>query len=153
MSKVTTVYETLIEKIAELFPDKTRIPNAYLLTANNDNLMKNGWGLRVDPADYEEHEFCSFMVNRTFTIIFTREMFRLNSSVEEYDSIVPEMLEDVYNIQEMCFNYNELGIDAAIAKVDIGSCSGIESFINDKQNYYKIECSFSFSIKESFKGV
>ena len=96
MSKVTTIYNKIVEKLSELYPDKQRIPNAYSLTDNNDNLLRDAFGLKVGGADFEEFEFCNFVVNRTFSVVLTREMFRLDSSTGEFDDRSVKMLEDVY---------------------------------------------------------
>ena len=152
MSKVTTIYNKIIEKLSELYPDKQRRPNAYSLTDNNDNLLRDSFGLKVGGADFEEFEFCNFVVNRTFSVVLTREMFRLDSSTPEFDDRSVKLLEDVYEVQELFFNYNELGIDEDILRVQIGSVSEVTAFNGDKSNFLSMEASFIFSIKESFKG-
>jgi hypothetical protein len=153
MSKITTVYNKIIEKLSELYPDKQRIPNAYSLTDNNDNLLRDSFGLKVGSADFEELEFCNFVVNRTFSVVLTREMFRLESSTGEFDDRSVKMLEDVYEVQELFFNYNELGIGDDILRVQIGSASEVTAFNGDKSNFLSMEASFTFSIKEEFKGA
>jgi len=153
MSKITTVYNKIIEKLSELYHDKQRITNAYSLTDNNDNLLRDSFGLKVGSADFEELEFCNFVVNRTFSVVLTREMFRLESSTGEFDDRSVKMLEDVYEVQELFFNYNELGIGDDILRVQIGSASEVTAFNGDKSNFLSMEASFTFSIKEEFKGA
>lgn len=152
MSKITTVYNQILVKLAELYNGKTRIPNPYSIDRNNDNLLRDGYGLKVGSASFEPFEFCNFVVSREFSVILTREMFRLDSSTPEFDDRAVKLLEDVYEVQELFFNYNELGIDAEIIKVDLGSVSEITFVNTDKSNFLSMEVSFIFSIKESFKG-
>jgi hypothetical protein len=149
MSNASIIYDTIIEKLEDTFSEKTRIPNPYVLADNNDNLLRDGVGLVVGSASFEPFEFCNFVVGRTFTVVFTREMVRLDSSHEEYDTMSKLFLEDVYELQKLFFNYNELGIEANILKVDIVSSSEV-SAISDKNNFYSITAEFNFSIKESF---
>lgn len=149
MSNVSVIYDTLTCKIGELFPVSTRIPNAYSLEDNNKRLMENGYGIRIGSADFQEFEFCNFVVNRTITVVFTRELFRLDSQTDQTDEIVKELMENVYQTQKLLYSYNELGIEESILKVDIGSVSGIETFLKDKQNFLSMTCDFQIQIKES----
>lgn len=148
MSKISTITDTILLKLAELFPNRTRIPNSYSLVDNNKRFLSDGYGLRVGSAEFNEFEFCNFVVNRTFTVVFTREMFRLDSDTDATDAIVKELLESVYSVQSLFYSYNELGIEESILKVDIGSVSGIETFYNEKQNFLSMTCDFQFQIKE-----
>ena len=131
-----------------MFPEKTRIPNAYSLVNNNRQFLTDGYGLIIGDASYEEFEFCNFVVNRTIEIILTKEMFRVDSATEQTDDTIKELLESVYELQRLFYSYNELGIETNILKIDIGSVSGVESFLNEKQNFISMKASFQFFIKE-----
>lgn len=148
MSNITTVYDKLVQIIGETFPEMVRVPNAYSLEDNNKQFLANGYGLKIGAGDYQEFEFCSFVVSRTVTVIFTRELFRLDSQTEKTDEVVKELLENVYETQKLFYSYNELGIEESILKVDIGSVSGIETFLKDKQNFLSMSCDFQFQIRE-----
>ena len=153
MSKITTVIDTIYAKLAELLPPEekyTRIPNAYSLSDNNKNLLKKGYGLKVGAASFQEFEFCNFMVSRTFTVVFTRELHRLDSKTDQTDSMVKELLENVVAVQKLFYSYDEIGIEAAIAKVEIGSVSEVETFLSDKQNFLSMTADFDIYISESF---
>lgn len=149
MSYASDIYNEILTELGALFPTKTRIPNPYSLAENNDQFLVNGYGLKVGGAELEPFEFSNFVVGREFTIVFTKEVIRVNSSYAEYDTISLSLLESVYDVQKLFFNYNELGIEASIQKVDIVGSSSIEA-VSDKNNFYFIECTFNFSIKESF---
>lgn len=148
MSKITIIHDKILEKLAALYPSKTRIPNAYSLVDNNKNFLKNGYGITIGDASFEPFEFCSFVVNRTISIPLTKEMHRVDSATSETDKYVKELLEEVYQVQKLFYAYNELGIDSDILKIDIGSVSAIETFFNDKQNFLAMTASFSFFIRE-----
>lgn len=151
MSKITLVTAQIRAKLLELFPldDKyTRIPNPYSLPDNNKNFLKKGYGLIIGGASYEEFEFCNFKVARTFSVVFTREFHRLDSSTKQIDEATDELLENVVAVQELFYSYSELGIEAAIAKVDLGSVSPVETFLTDKQNFLSMTVDFEFHILE-----
>lgn len=151
MSNVTTIYNTILSELAKLYKNKTRIPNAYSLVDNNKNFLTDGYGLVIGDASYEEFEFCNFVVNRTITIVLTKEMFRVDSATSETDDVSIKLLEDIYELQSLFYSYDELGIQENILKIDIGSVTGVESFFNDKQNFISMSASFQFFIKEGIK--
>jgi hypothetical protein len=149
MSKISTTHDAILSNLAALYPTKSRIPNPYSLSDNNKRFLTNGYGLRVESADFQEFEFCNFVVQRVFTVVLTKEIFRLDSDTGVTDVAVKELLEDVYEVQKLFYSYNELGIEASILKVDIGSVSAIETFLGDKQNFLSMTASFNFQIRES----
>lgn len=151
MSNVTTIYNTILSELAKLYKNKTRIPNAYSLVDNNKNFLTDGYGLVIGDASYEEFEFCNFVVNRTITVVLTKEMFRVDSATSETDDVSIKLLEDIYELQSLFYSYDELGIQENILKIDIGSVTGVESFFNDKQNFISMSASFQFFIKEGIK--
>lgn len=149
MSNISTVVDTIYTKLATLLPSEFRIPNAYSLEDNNRNFLEKGYGVIIGDANYEQFEFCNFMVARTIKVVFTREMFRVDAETTQTDAIVKELLENVVAVQKLFYSYDELGIEANIAKVEIGEVSGVETFVADRQNFLSMTASFSFNILES----
>lgn len=149
MSKVTTVYDALVSNLATQFPTLTRIPYPYSLQDNNARFLQNGYGLKMGSAAFELHEFCNFMVGREVSVVFTKEVFRTDSDEVIVDDIVKALLENVYSVQSLFYSYNELGIEASIAKVDIISVSAVEEVRSGNSAFLSMEASFNFSIKES----
>lgn len=149
MTNVTVILNKVVEKLVELFPNKTRIPFPYSLTDNNKNFLSDGFGLVIGSASYEPFETCAYMVSRDISVVFTREVFRTDSDVETIDEIVKQLCEDVNSTQALFYAYNELGIDDNIARIDIVSTSGVEQVQGDKQNFLSMQCSFNFYIREN----
>lgn len=149
MSNVTVIYDQIISKLGTLFPTRTRIPNPYSLVDNNDRLLKFGYGLKVGSASFSEFEFCSRVSQRTFSVVFTYEMYRTDSDFFQFDDVSKKLLEDVNTIQGLFFNYNELDIEQNILKVDIDSVSEVEMVLGSgNTKYLSMEASFLFQIKE-----
>jgi hypothetical protein len=148
MSKASTIYDQIVSQLATLFPSATRIPDAYAVEENNDNFLRNGYGIKVGSADFQEFEFCKWMVGRQVTIVFTKEVFRLDSV--SADTVEKALLEAVYETQKLFFNYSQLGIEADIMRVDITGSSEIQRVSSENGLYMSIECSFNFLIQESF---
>lgn len=148
MSKVTTVTERLVSVLGGMFPDKTRIPYAYSLPDNNKNLYVNGWGLLIGEQSFQEHDFCSIMNSLVVSVVFTREVKRLSSDADPVDSVVRQLLEDVYTVQQKFYSYDELEIEESIAKVDIVSTTAPTELITDKQSFLSMTANFNFFIRE-----
>lgn len=149
MSNVSTIYSQIVTKLGEVFPTHTRIPYAYSLPDNNSNFLKKSYGLTVGPANFVESEFCNRVSQREVTVIFTREVLRVDSDFAPIDMIVNELLEDVNTVQGLFFSYEELGIEVNILKVDIEGVSGIEEVLANNAKFLTMAASFSIQIKES----
>lgn len=149
MSKISAIYDRIPVVLTELFPDKTRIPYAYDISEkNNHRFLNDGYAFIIGDAVFEDTDFCSFLVARTVDIAFTKSLYRLDSSVEEIDSIVKGMLEDVYTLQKSFYNYNELDIPERIARVRINSVSAPEEIVEDSSRYLQMTASFTFDVYE-----
>lgn len=148
MSKISIIYDEIIDELATLFPNKTRIPYPYSLPDNNARFMIDGYGLQIGPSSFEQFEFCDFMNVREITVVFTKEVFRTDSDADIIDDITKALLENVYDVQKLFYSYNELGIDQSIAKVDIGSVSAIEEVLSGKQSFLSMSASFNFYVLE-----
>lgn len=150
MSNVTNVYNGLLEKLAEKFPAKSRIPNPYNLPDNIDNFLIDGFGVKVGPEGQSEFvEFNSFCVNREFTIVFTREMVATSSNTDVPDDISLKLLEDIYEARKMITAPDKMGI-SSIQKADNGSASGVTEVKAESRKYLSMEVSFNIDINESF---
>lgn len=149
MSNVTTIYSAIITQLGVTFPTMTRIPYAYSLTDNNSQFLRLGIGLTVGPANFSEFEYCNRVSEREFTVIFSKEVPKTDSSFDNTDLVVVELLENVNTAQGLFFSYQELGIDSNILKIDIGSTSGVEEVLAGNSKFLTMSASFLIQIKES----
>ena len=150
-SKITDVYNRIIVVLDTLFPSKTRIPYPYSIERNNSRLMIDGYGLLVGSSTFEELEWCGFLNSRSIGVVFTRSLFKVDSSTLETDNLIKAMLEDVYTVQESFYNYNELDIPAKIARVDITDVSEPEEVNAENSSFLSMTANFNFFIYEKFK--
>jgi hypothetical protein len=150
MSKVSTIYDAVGTQLATLFTSATRIPDPYNLDSNNDQFLRDGFGVKVGSSEFQEFEYCKWMVSRQISVVFTKEVFRLDSDYSKIDDVSKALLEAVYETQKLFFNYSQLGIEASIMRVDILSSSEVQTVQGEKSAFYSMECSFNFLIQESF---
>ncbi len=150
MSKVSTIYDQLKDTILPaLLPNHTRIPNAYSLPDNDEGLLRQSWGLRVNTANPSDSEFKAFNVVRTFTVVLTREVVDLESQFDSIDNASKELLEDVVTLQKRLINPDQIAIESDIELIDLGNISGIEFVQGDKYNFAFIEADFLINIREN----
>jgi hypothetical protein len=149
MSKVTAVYDALVQELETLYPNKTRIPYPYSLQDNNLRFLIDGYGMTIGSSTFEQFEFCNFMNARDVSVVITKEVFRTDSDAHVIDDITKSLLEDIYEVQKLFYSYNELGVPNDIAKVEIGSVSEVEEVISGKQSFLSMTASFQFFIIES----
>ena len=148
MSNISTIYDRALVVLAALFPSKRRIPYPYVIERNNNQLMSDGYGMIIGPASFEEFETCGFLVARSISIVFTRQLYKLDSATSESDTIIKHLLEDVYTVQKSFYNYNELDISPNIARVDIVGVSEPEEVNADKSSYLSMTAEFNFYVYE-----
>jgi len=149
MSKVSTIYDACLTTLATLFSTKTRIPNPYSLPDNHQPLLVNGYGLRVDSSTQVSGEFCNFVTDRTFTIIVTRELIKLDSKQDGFDTVIKNLLEDVYTIQKRFYNVDTLGLTNTIDNVVLASTSNVLEVNSGKFNFLAVEVPVIVTIREA----
>ena len=148
MSKISTVYDALVTRLGVLFGAKTRIPNPYELSDNNDQFLVNGYGLTISSSDQAPHEFKVFNIERIFNVVFTRELIATDSDETQYDSIAKALLEDVYIVQKDFYNESQVAVESSVENIGLGTSSGIEFVFSGKKRYLLIEVGFPIQIRE-----
>lgn len=148
MSKITTIYDAIVTNMATLFPNKTRIKNPYSMSDNMAQFLYDGWGMKIGSAIPEEFEFSKLKVDRTFTIVLSRELITLDTDTDPLDTVSKAFLEDIYSVQNLFFAYDELGIEASIMRVELGDASEIQQVVVEKQSILYMEVSFIFNVIE-----
>lgn len=149
MSKISTVYSAIIDKIEALYPLKGRLHNPYELLDNPEICRKDAWGLRVETADREDIEFCNLSLNRTFTIVFVRQFITLGNKEDGFDAITASILEDQQTFVGAFFSTDKIGQGDNIERIDITSISGVNELTGDEKKYLFSEVTFNILINEA----
>lgn len=145
-SNISAIVNQINVKLAVLFPTRTKIPNPYSLENNNKNFLAYGYGLIVGAGNYLPNEYCSYVIDREISVVFTQEVFRTDSDGDVVDVTIKQLSECVNDVQALFFAYDELEIDNNIFKVDITSVGGVETIFESK--IFSIKANFIFSIRE-----
>jgi hypothetical protein len=149
MTNISTVYDTLITSLATLFSTKTRIPNPYSLEDNPHHQLTNGYGLKVNGSTVADSEFCTVSQTTDFGIVFTKQVVKLDSDNDGYDSAIKELLEASNTLQINWLKNNQIGIEANITQVNFINTSGVDFVVAGKNNFVTIEVGFSIQVREN----
>lgn len=148
-TKISTVYEAVIDKINDLYPMKTRLHNPYQIIENPEITRKDSWGLKVETASREDTEYCNLSLSRTFTIVFVRQFISLASKEDGFDSVTASLLEDQQTFCNAFFSTDKIGQESNIERIEIDSISGISEVEGNEKKYLFGEVTFNILISES----
>ena len=141
MSNITTIYNAFKLELTTLFPNKTLIPNPYSINDNNDNLLKDGYGLRYGPAGLPSFDLPTFQgYSREIIVPFTKQIYRTDGNLSSFEVAQLAMLEDQNTlINSLAKNRT---FDDSVVSVEFTSDSGIEFIFDGKFNFLLMETSF-----------
>lgn len=151
MSNFSTVYDQLISLIPTLsgFTTKTKIINPYELESNDDNLLRDGWGLIVgDSFEGELDVFNKTNVNQSFGVVLTRELNQTYHNATPYETVTKLLIEDAVTLRVRFLNADQLGVQNNLELVRYVGRTGI-SFISDELKILTTTVNFNFSITEN----
>lgn len=150
MTKITTVYNTLLTAIAAIFPEKTRVNDPYTLTDNPEHLLRDGYGLRKGDTQPADVDLCQFSDLHGFEVALSREVVRAESQDTPLDDEVKGLLEDAFELRERLFRTDELGIPVDITQVSLGSVSAVSQFVTGKGKFISVTVAFNVQVTENF---
>lgn len=148
-TKITSVYNAVINSMENLFPNKTRIFDSRNIENNPTPFLKDGWGIRYEGANLAEGEFCNIHLEHEFTAILTKEFTNMGDQTSVFDVTMKDLLEDAYLIQNKFYAFDQLDIPDNIETTNIRTTSGILSALEDKENFVYMEINFTIEIKEN----
>lgn len=148
MSKFSDAYDAIKGQLIDLFPGKTYIPNPYSLEDNIDRFLLNGVGLRVDEESDVNSQFNFFTSSHAFTVIFTRELKRLESDVDPVHEVVKLLKEDVFSLKKEFYDSGNITLPADIDLINFGATSGVTTFLVGNNSFLSIESTLLVVIRE-----
>jgi hypothetical protein len=149
MSKISTVYTAIIDKMEALYPTKIRLHNPYELTENAEMVCKNSWGIAVEDASREDLEYCNLSILRTFKAIFLRQFVTLSSKEDGFDAITALLLEDQQTFLNAFYSPDEIGQQGIIERIDFTTISGVNQLVSGEKKYLFSEVTFNILISEA----
>lgn len=148
MSKFSTAYDAIKSKLEAVFIGKTYIPNAYSLEDNAIGFLRNGYGVRLDEETDVASQFNYFTTRHAFTVLFTRELVRIESDLDPLHAVVKALKEDVFTLKKEFYDSGNLLVPTDIDLIDFQGVSGVTTFLAGNNSFMSIECTLSVMIRE-----
>jgi len=149
MSKISTVYDTLLAELVALFPDKTQIPNAYAIAENSEIFLRDGWGISVGASNRQPHEFKTLHRERVFTVLLSREVIRTESNADAWNAEVKALLEDINTLYVRIENVDQLDIPDEIEDMLSSVESGVQFVLGEKSDFIYSEAELIVKVREN----
>lgn len=114
MTKISSIIDELGTFVGGLLPSKTRLPNPYDILENPEILLRNGYGIALaDGANSNRLVSCKLSVQRTFTIILTKQITTTENNVTQLLDIEKSLYEEHYTLIKAVEEPITLGGNAA----------------------------------------
>ena len=149
-TKISTIYDTIRTALASILTGKLEIPNPYSLDDNPIQFLKDGYGVVIGSGTPGAIQiYCLDSEARTFTIILTKEVYRLEVDSANLITESKNLLEDIRKVKNDMLAYDQLTIDTTIQKIDYTGGSGINFVSAGKHNLIYADISFSIEYTET----
>jgi len=97
MSRISTVYDTLVTTLTALYPSHVRLPQPYKPEENNKIYLRKGWGIVMAAGENDQINIsCEVHVTRTFNVVLTRQYFGLEHDVSTKEDVEKDLMEDQF---------------------------------------------------------
>lgn len=115
MSKVSDIYEALLDVLEAQLPSYTRIPNAYDAGATPEPMLRKAYGIGFGPSSNTNRVVgCQMSVARTFDVLIVRQVTTtenntaaraaLEKEVFEAQKLVIAAIENNPSLSQTCAN-------------------------------------------------
>jgi hypothetical protein len=148
-TKISTIYDAIIAKMAVIFPNKKRFPFGKEVDRNDSNFLKDSWGIWVVDHSLEELEFCNYSLSYGINLTLAREVIFTDHDYSRIDEQVKLMLEDISLITKTMSNPDQIGVDDSIESIAIQSASGIDEVFTDNSRFIYSTISLRIIVSET----
>ena len=144
---LNNIIDTIHTQMDTLFSaTHTIIPNPYSLVDNPIVYLKNGYGLQINDENTAiGGALCNDNAVRSFTFVLTKEVFRLENDYSLMRSASKTILANQRSFKDRILDFDQLGIEQYINKIEFLTASGIEFIAADSFKF--ITTSLSFSVE------
>lgn len=147
MSKISSIYDTLVSRLTAILPTHNRLSNAYLPEQNPEPTLRQAWGLQYNSGENtNRHVNCQLSIEDGFVVVLTRKYYALELNAAGKSNTEKDLLEDRFLVIKDFEKDPSLLENAAKAVyVDNG---GIQFVFNQDKPFYKLELRFSIEYFE-----
>lgn len=137
-TKVTELHDNLLERLVNLYPNSTRLPNAYDLEKNADAFKFDGYGIKIGPATNAQTTLSNIVgINREFSVIFVTNVIAREADIESRSYQEKILMENIFTL------INDIETDetlnGAASDTQYVSDSGVNFVTGGRFNYVYTE--------------
>jgi len=149
MSKISTIYDGIVTRLDTLFPDHRRISNPYFPDENSTPALRKGYGLQIGSiSNPQEVLSCQLSIDRDMIITLSREFRAREFQLTKKEDTFKDLLEDQFLILKDFEGDPTLGLSGVLTNILFVSGSSIERVFDDKDNFVKLDTTFSIKYFE-----
>lgn len=151
MSKITDAYDACLSILQGLLPNHTRLPNPYKPNENNEQFLRQGFGIALGPATVGQRLLaCQLSLSREFRIIITRKFYAIESDGASKAETEKQIFEDQFLILKE-FEKNTT-INQNVMNTTFISDSGIQYVLGERDHLLLVESSFQVEYFENLNS-
>lgn len=142
MSKISTIYDAMVTRLAITFPNHFRLPVVYAIEANPEPMISLGYAIRIGSAsNLNRHVGCQMDIERLMVVSITREFKALELDIGPKATVEKLLLEDQYSLI-LDFEKNFALNDPSVSACQFVGDNGIEIVFTERNRFLKIESTF-----------
>lgn len=152
MSKITTIYDAVVTRLATVFPTASgweRMTRSAVEN-NTDQILRQGYGFRIDQATNTRREVKpKVWIAREMTITIARQAYANDLDVVSRDNAIKALLEDQKSMLDSIEADPTLQNPNVLAHFTFVSDGGIQNVVGENEKFLKLECLFRFEYFEN----
>lgn len=152
MTKISTVYDQLYTLLSAAFPNKSELVNPYELTDNDEQSLRDGFGIAWEiGTDSEQIQKKLLVIDREFIVVSTRVFFSTDLNTSPKKTAEKNLFEDQITIIKTLRSFVEQSTNPAATVEDIQFLddNGVEFVFNDAQRFLSLGTRFKMTYFES----
>jgi len=149
MSKFSDVYDSLLIEVGTLFPTKVKLSDSIDLDNNPFPLLKNAYGIKVGDSSTSDLTTDYLYTDvRTFSILFTAEVYDLAINNSSFENASKALIDDVYTLRERMLDLSKISPILGGENITCIGDTGIENKKADKGRFIYVEVSFTVELTQ-----
>jgi hypothetical protein len=153
MSIISTAYDALLGRVETVLDTAAqgyfRLPNPYKPDENNQRFLVKGYAIAMGGSvNTQRFVNCKFSINRTMTVILTRQYFAREDDADAKADAEKALFEDQYSLINDF--EQDISINGQTMYTRYVSDSGIEYVQGDNDKFIMLRTEFALEYIETF---
>jgi hypothetical protein len=148
LSKITTLYDAFITRIAAVLTGHLRLSDPYLFLKNTDSEKRKGYGVRIASGNHTGNNVsCDIILQQELVLVISRQTQATSLEGSGKASTDKQLMEDLFLVIADIEKEPVMGQPTVVLSGEYVSHGGIE-FLDVGDEYRKVEATFSFRYRQ-----